>query len=79
MRDWVLGSNGDYVSMAIPSTGLYGLKTHLYCSFPVVCLGNGKIKVVDDINMDSKIKKKFKDSVKELEEEKDQVKGLLKN
>jgi len=79
MRDWVLGSNGEYVSMAIPSNGLYGLKNHLYCSFPVICLGNGKIKVVDDINMDSKIKKKFKDSVKELEEEKDQVKGLLKN
>jgi len=78
MRDWALGTNGEYVSMAVPSNGLYGIKSNIYCSFPVICLGNGKIKVVDDIKMNSKIKKKFKDSVKELEEEKDQVRDLLK-
>jgi len=78
MRDWVLGSNGEFVSMAVPSNGYYGLKNNVYCSFPVICLGNGKIKVVDDLSMSSKVKKRFKDSVKELEEEREAVKGLLK-
>jgi len=51
MRDWALGTNGEYVSMAVPSNGLYGIKSNIYCSFPVICLGNGKIKFVDDIKM----------------------------
>jgi malate dehydrogenase len=77
MRDWVMGSNGEYVSMAVPGNGLYGLSSQIYCSFPVICLGNGKIKVVDDIKMNSKVKKRFEGTIKELEEEREAVKDLL--
>jgi len=38
MRDWVLGTpDGDWVSMAIPSDGSYGLREGLMYSFPVTC------------------------------------------
>jgi len=77
MRDWALGTNGETTSMAVASNNHYGLKNQIYCSFPVICEGKGKYKVVEDVKMNAKIKKRFKETVKELEEEKENVKGLL--
>ena len=38
MRDWALGTpEGDWVSMAIPSDGSYGVPEGLMSSFPVTC------------------------------------------
>ena len=40
MRDWVLGTpEGDWVSMAVPSDGSYGVPEGLISSFPVHCRG----------------------------------------
>ena len=38
MRDWTLGTpDGDWVSMAIPSDGSYGIPEGIISSFPVTC------------------------------------------
>ena len=38
VRDWVLGTpEGDWVSMAIPSDGSYGVPEGLISSFPCTC------------------------------------------
>ena len=40
VRDWALGTpDGDWVSMAIPSDGSYGVPEGLISSFPVTCTG----------------------------------------
>ena len=40
VHDWVLGTpDGDWVSMAIPSDGSYGVEEGLISSFPVRCSG----------------------------------------
>ena len=45
MRDWILGTNGKIVSMAVPADGSYGIAPGVIYSYPVVCQG-GDYKVV---------------------------------
>lgn len=76
IRDWVLGSNG-WTSMAIYSTGQYGIPKDLIFSFPVVTK-NGKYTVVDGIQISEYYRKKLDITVKELVEERQAVEFLLK-
>eukprot|EP01080_Neovahlkampfia_damariscottae_P001582 gene1582-12707_t len=79
MRDWVLG-NSEWVSMAVPSTGRkYGIPAGIWCSFPVVCPGAGKYNYVNRIEFDEESAARINKSVKELLDEKEAVKGLLKD
>ena len=50
MRDWILGTNGQVVSMAVPADGSYGIAPGVIYSFPVVCEG-GDYKVVQGIDV----------------------------
>ena len=48
MRDWVLGSNGKWVTMGIASDGQYGIPKDMMFGFPVTT-ANGEYKVVDGL------------------------------
>ena len=37
LRDWMLGSNGRWVSMGLSSDGTYGIPEGLYCGVPATC------------------------------------------
>src|SRR5437764_3598649 len=51
VHDWVLGTpDGDWVSMAIPSDGSYGVAEGVISSFPVTCSG-GQIEVVQGLEI----------------------------
>ena len=77
MRTWVQGTpEGDWVSMAIPSTGDYGVETGLVYSFPVTCSG-GKYTVVRDLAINPLSKERMQVTEAELREERDGVKELL--
>ncbi|MSX03000.1 MAG: malate dehydrogenase [Actinobacteria bacterium] len=79
MHDWVLGSaEGDYVSMAIPSDGSYGVEEGLISSFPVTCSG-GKYEIVQGLEVDDFSRAKIDATVAELAEEREAIKkmGLL--
>ncbi len=76
MRDWFLGSNGQIVSMALPSKGWYGVPEGLVFSFPVRCEG-GEYTVVEDLPLDDFAKAKIAENVAALEEEKAAVADLL--
>ena len=77
MRTWVQGTpEGDWVSMAIPSTGDYGIETGLVYSFPVTCSG-GKYTVVGDLAINPLSKERMQVTEAELREERDGVKELL--
>lgn len=78
MRDWALGTKGKSVSMAVITDGSYKIKEGIYSSFPVICEGNGKYKIVTDYKVSAKSKKKIDASVAELENEKKAVAKLLK-
>ena len=76
MRTWALGSpEGDWVSMAIPSDGSYGVAEGLISSFPCTCR-NGDYSVVQGLDIDAFSRGKIDASVAELAEERDAVKEL---
>lgn len=76
IHDWVLGTKGKWVSMAIPSDGSYGVPKGLYFSYPVVC-ANGKYEKINNLPIDEFSAKKIELTKKELLEERDTVKSLL--
>jgi malate dehydrogenase len=77
IRDWALGTpKGDWVSMAVPSDGSYGIKKGVIYSFPVTC-SKGKWKIVKGLKLDAFSKARMAATEKELLEEKDGVKDLL--
>lgn len=78
MRDWALGNN-EWVSMAVCSTGQYGVPRDLWCSFPIVCRGGGQIGVIEDLPISQYSAEQINKSIKELLQEREAVKDLLPN
>ena len=77
MASWVQGtSEGDWVSMAVPSDGSYGIDEGLIYSFPVECK-DGDYTVVKDLDISEFIKEKMLASQQELREERETVADLL--
>lgn len=76
MRSWALGTaEGDWVSMAIPSDGSYGVPEGIISSFPCVCK-DGEYSIVQGLEIDAFSRAKIDASVAELVEERDEVKKL---
>jgi len=77
MRTWVMGTDSDdWVSMGIPSDGSYGITEGLIYSFPVTCKG-GEYEIVQGLEVSDFSREKMDATMKELEEERDEVKDLL--
>jgi len=77
IRDWVLGTpTGDWVSMAIPSDGSYGIEPGLIYSYPVTCQ-NGAYSIVQGLPIDDFSQDRMNITMAELQEERDDVKDLL--
>lgn len=77
MRDWTLGTpDGDWVSMAIPSDGSYGIAEGLIYSFPVRCV-NGHYEIVQGLAVDEFSRDRMQATEQELIEERDAVAHLL--
>ena len=77
MRDWYHGTNGRWVSMAVPSDGSYGVPEGLICSFPCTVDADGQYHIVQGIELDASSKAKIQASVNELLEEREMISGLL--
>jgi malate dehydrogenase len=76
IRSWALGTpEGDWVSMAVPSDGSYGVPEGLISSFPCVCK-NGEYSIVQGLDIDDYSRAKIDASVAELAEERDAVRQL---
>ncbi len=76
IRSWTLGTpDGDWVSMAVPSDGSYGVPEGLISSFPATCSG-GTYSIVDGLDIDDYSRQKIAASAAELAEERDAVREL---
>jgi malate dehydrogenase len=76
MHDWVLGTNGKWVTMGIPSNGEYGIPAGIIYGFPVTC-ENGEYKMVEGLEIDEFSRERMTHTLNELLEEQDGVKHLL--
>ncbi len=76
VHDWVLGTpQDDWVSMAVPSDGSYGIPEGLISSFPCTT-SNGEWSVVQGLDIDDFSRARIDASAQELADERDTVQGL---
>ena len=76
MRDWVLGTpEDDWVSMAVPPDGSYGVAEGLISSFPCTTAGGG-YAIVEGCTINDFSRAKIDASVAELAEEREAVRAL---
>jgi malate dehydrogenase len=76
VRSWALGTAaGDWVSMAVPSDGSYGVPEGLVSSFPCVCEG-GEYRIVQGLDIDDYSRGKIDATVAELADERQAVRDL---
>jgi malate dehydrogenase len=76
VHDWVLGAgDDDWVSMAVPSDGSYGVEEGIISSFPCRC-SNGDYEIVQGLDVPEFSQARIDKTVAELKEERDAVKRL---
>jgi malate dehydrogenase len=76
IRDWVLGTNGRWVTMGIPSDGSYDIPKDVIYGYPVTCQ-NGEYTIVQGLEIDAFSRERMNHTLNELLEEQDGVKHLL--
>jgi malate dehydrogenase len=76
MHDWALGSNGDWVTMGVPSDGSYGIPEGIIYGVPVTT-ANGTYTRVEGLPVDDFSRAAMDKTLAELEEERAGVAHLL--
>jgi malate dehydrogenase len=77
MHDWALGTPGDdWVSMAIPADGSYGIEAGIVYSYPVRCR-DGQYEIVQDLPIDDFSRERMNATEAELREERAAIEDLL--
>lgn len=77
MRDWINGTpDGDWVSMAIPSDGSYGIEEGLIYSYPTT-IKDGSYTIVQGLDINDFSRERMIASEIELKEEREAVKHLF--
>ena len=76
IHDWVLGTNGKWTTMGIPSDGSYGIPKDVMYGFPVTCK-DGKYEIVQGLEVDDYSRTMMDKTLAELEEERAGVAHLL--
>ena len=76
MRDWALGTGGEWVTMGVPSNGEYGIPKDVMFGFPVTTAG-GDYKIIEGLPIDAFSQECINKTLSELQGEQDGVKHLL--
>lgn len=76
IHDWVLGTNGKWVTMGIASDGSYGIPEGIIYGVPVTC-ENGTYSRIQGLEVDSFSRERMDFTLNELLEERDGVAHLL--
>jgi malate dehydrogenase len=76
VRDWILGTNGKWTTMGVPSDGSYGIPEGIMFGFPVTT-GNGEYQIVHGLDIDTLSQERINITLKELLEEREGVKHLV--
>ncbi|UJF24480.1 malate dehydrogenase [Suttonella sp. R2A3] len=77
MRTWALGTEGDdWVSMAVPADGSYGIEPGIIYSYPCRCK-NGSYEIVQGLEISDFSRERMNATEQELREERAAVEKLL--
>ena len=76
MRDWLMGSNGKWVTMGVASDGNYGIPAETMYGVPVTT-ANGEYTLVRDLPIDDFSRERMNVTLQELNEERAGVAAML--
>ncbi len=76
IHDWVLGSDGKWVTMGVPSDGSYGIPEGIIYGVPVTT-ANGEYTRIENLAIDDSSRQRMDKTLAELEEERAGVAHLL--
>jgi malate dehydrogenase len=77
MHDWALGTaDGNWVSMAVPADGSYGVPPGIIYSYPVSCSG-GDYQIVQGLDINDFSRERMRATEVELREERSAIEDLL--
>ena len=76
VRDWIVGSNGKWVTMGIASDGSYDIPRDVMYGFPVTT-ANGEYTIVQGLPIDAFSRERMSATLKEIEEERAAIAPLL--
>ncbi|MGA8203540.1 MAG: malate dehydrogenase [Woeseiaceae bacterium] len=77
VHDWAMGTDGDdWVSMAVPADGSYGVEPGVVYSFPVRC-SDGRYEIVKDLEINAFSRERMDATAAELREERAAIAELL--
>ncbi len=77
VHDWILGSNGQWVTMGIPSDGSYGIPRDVMYGVPVTTAG-GEYTRVEGLEIDAFSRERMNATLDEIEQERAGVAALLR-
>jgi len=77
MRDWIIGSDGKWVTMGVPSDGSYGIPRDVMYGFPVTT-ANREYSLVAGLPIDAFSRQRMDATLQELEGERAGVASLLR-
>jgi len=80
VANWTGGkptAEGDWVSMAIPSDGSYGVPEGIISGFPVTTDGAGSYEIVQGLQLTDFVQRKLEATIAELQEERTAVADML--
>jgi malate dehydrogenase len=76
IHDWLLGTNGKWTTMGIPSDGSYGIPEGTMFGFPVTT-ENGEYTIIQDLSIDEFSQERINVTLNELQEERNGVAHLV--
>jgi len=76
IRNWVLGSDGQWVTMGVPSDGSYGIPEDIIYGIPTIC-ADGEYRRVTELEIDDFSREKMDATLKELTDERNAIASLL--
>ena len=74
MHDWVNGTT--WTTMGVPSRGEYGIPENIISGFPVNCSGE-RYAIIQNLDINDELQSKIRISIAELQDEQENIKGLL--
>jgi malate dehydrogenase len=76
VHDWILGSNGKWVTMGVPSDGSYGIPEGIVYGVPVTT-ENGEYTRIEGLDIDAFSRERMDHTLNELKEEREGIEDLL--
>lgn len=76
MRDWLLGTNGRWVTMGVPSDGSYGVPRGMVFGLPVTC-ESGRFSIVGGLELGERAKAGIAANIEALRAEQEAVRAFV--